>query len=217
MFPQEPRRPENQGVQFVRSRTKLGLETPLEGRFWGENKRLLFAPPLWYDSFVVVVLVVGVLMAIGGFFNLFPFIASSIWFLTGLAVIASAILGFLSSERMTVDLRQKTYARREGQGPFKRVTRGPVSEIDAMVLQASEFIAPTLNGRAVTYRLVLFWKNNKEPLLVCERFNAAVPFGSPFNAGAGVMLQKGIRYAKEMGLPFYDNSHFNQPDPQRFI
>lgn len=219
MRPQEPRGNEGRtGPTYGMSRTKLGLETPLRGRFWGENKRLLFAPPIWYDWFVIVVVAAGVLMAFFGYFvPILPGLFPNWWLFTGLAVAAAGVLGYLSSERMTIDIRQRTYTRREGSGVLKRVTKGSLNDIDALVLQASESLTPSLLGRSVVYRLVLFWKNGREPLLVCEQFAAAIPVGAAINAGAGLMLQKGHRYAQEMKLPFYDNSHFHSADPQRFI
>lgn len=216
MRPAEPRGPEGGGGHGL-SRTKFGLETPISGRFWGENRRLLFAPPAWYDWLVFAVTAGGCVAALGGLLQVLPYQAPSWWLFTGLAVAAAGILAYLSSERMTIDLRQKSYSRREGYGPFKRVTRGAVSDLDALVLQASEYPVPHLVGRAVVYRLVLFWKQGREPLLVCERMDTGVPFGQPINAGAGALLAKGQRYAKEMGLAFYDNSHYHQADPQRFV
>ena len=215
----EPRGPEgNGGPNYGLSRTKVGLETPLSGRFWGENKRLLFAPPLWYDWFVRVVFAGGVLAAFLGYFlQILPWLYPTWWLFTGVAVAVAGVLGYLSTERMTIDLRQRTYTRREGAGVLKRVTRGSLNDIDALVIQASENLTPSLIGRTVIYRLVLFWKNGREPLLICERFPAAVPSHAAINAGAGMLLQKGQRYAKEMQLPFYDNSHFHSNDPQRFI
>lgn len=219
MRPQEPRGNEGfGGPNYGLSRTKLGLETPLRGRFWRENKRLLFAPPLWYDWFVLVVVVTGALAAFLGYFaQILPWLYPTWWLFTGIAVCVAGVLGYVSTERMTIDLRQRTYTRREGSGLLKRVTRGSLNDIDAVVLQASENLTPSLLGRTVIYRLVLFWKNGREPLLVCEQFPAAIPVGAAINAGAGHLFQKGQRYAQEMKLPFYDNSHFHSADPQRFI
>lgn len=189
----------------------------MRGRFWGENKRLIFAPPLWYDWLVISVTAGGLIAALVGWSGNVPMLYPSWWLFTGLAVFVAGVLALLSSERMTIDLRQRVYWRREGQGPFKRLTRGSIQEIDALVLQASEYPAPSMNGRLIVYRLVFYWKNNKEPLLITERHEASVGFMQPLNSGAAPLAQRGVRYAKEMNIPFFDNAHINTPDPQRIL
>ncbi|MBX3110609.1 MAG: hypothetical protein KF857_01255 [Fimbriimonadaceae bacterium] len=208
MLGREPRGPEGHtGRSWARS--KFGLETPLVGRFWGENKRLVFAPPLWYDWLVLACVVGGFGAFLGGFLGF----SDGYWGNVGAFVGFAGVWGALSSERMTIDLRQRTYWRREGQGPFKRMTRGSLDQIDAVVSQAHEFPVPTLGGRLVIYRTVLFWKGAREPLFVAERKEATIPYGAPINAGAHHVLAKGARYAQEMKLPFYDNTHFHTADP----
>jgi len=218
MQPQEPHRYENPiQPQYVRPRTKLGLETPLVGRFWGENKRLIIAPPIWYDTFVILVVLVGLWMLGVGLFGT-PSFQDGTWFTwVGTAVFAAGILGALSSERMVMDLRQRTYWRREGQGPFKRFTRGSLNEIDAIVLQAGESLTPTLGGRTVIYRICFFWKGNKEPVFIADRDRVVLPMGSMMNAKAGPLLQRASRYSKEAQIPVFDNSYFSSPDPLRLI
>jgi hypothetical protein len=35
----------------------------------------------------------------------------------------------------------------------------------------------------------------------------------PLNAGAGYLLQVGIKYANALGIKYYDNSHFPSANP----
>lgn len=216
MKPQEPYRYENPNLgQPIRPRAKIGLETPLVGRFWGENKRLIFAPPLWYDWFVVLVVLLGLWMIATAKWGTPPF-QDPYWFLwVGICVLGAGVLALLSSERMVLDLRQRTYWRREGQGPFKRTTRGRLDELDAFVLQASEY--PLGLNRTVIYRVVIFWKGHKEPCFIGDRQSMSIGGGAPLNAGAGMLLQKAMRYSKEAQLPLFDNSYFHSPDPLRLI
>ncbi|HEY3781792.1 MAG TPA: hypothetical protein VGL56_11965 [Fimbriimonadaceae bacterium] len=200
---------ENQ-VAYVRRR-KSGLEVPLVGRFYGENKRLVFAPPLWHDALVGVCLVGGIIYTLlsamgtlevpGGLF-------------TTVAVLAAGIWGALSNERMICDLRTKTYVRFEGMGPGKQVIRGSISEIDAVVLTAEQYSLSTgFSGGTVIYRLILHWKGQRHPPLIIERESRNLPIGAPLNQGAQRMLHKGMRYAQALGLPYYDNSNMIGKSP----
>jgi len=201
----EPRGQEGQ-VAGSRRR-KVGLETPLVGRFWGENRRLLFAPPVWYDSLVLVCILgaaawVGFRLATGGGLNL-----------VALAVGLAGVWAALSSERMTIDLKARTYVRREGQGVFKRIRRGSVNAIDAVVLTTEVYPVGVIGGQLVIYRLLLYWKGAAEPVFVAERQESTISSGAPLNQNAGGMLQRGERYAKAMAIPFYDNSYYASPPP----
>lgn len=203
----EPRGGEGQHPTW--RRRKVGLETPLVGRFWGEDRRLLFAPPIWYDALVIACIAVAVLwilvrLATGGGLN---FIA--------LAVGLSGVWAALSSERMTIDLRARTYVRREGQGVFKRIRRGSLTSIDAVVLTTEIYPVSVIGGQLVIYRLVLHWKGGAEPVFVAERHESTINSGQPLNTNAGGMLFRGERYAKAMGVPFYDNSYFASAGPVR--
>lgn len=200
--------------QLIRTRTKGGLETPLVGRLWRET-RLIFAPPLWYD-----ILTYGCLAAGAGFFAMavfgIPFLifAPEILLWMGPLVFFAGLWGQLSSERMTCDTKTRMYARREGQGAFKRITRGPIAELDAVVLMAErDPFRSTLVGQPVTYRLVLYWKLGKEPLLVIGTEHCVLGLGQAVNAGAGQIARAGAGYARILGLPFYDNSYFLSAEP----
>lgn len=197
-------------------RTKGGLETPLLGRIYGENKRLTFAPPYWYDALVVACVFGGFFALLGAFglvhIGIFNGYEEILQF-AGFAVMLAGIWGAASNERMACDLRNGTYARLEGQGFRKRVTRGSLSELQAIVLMSQEIPIPVLGGRPVVYRLVLYWKHSKEPLLIIGRDERQVPMGQPLNAGAGPIAYNGQRYAQALGIPFYDNSYMNSAGP----
>jgi hypothetical protein len=191
------------------SRRKSGLETPLHGRFYREGVRLVFAPPLWYDILVAICIAGGAPSALAFFVSG----GADLDALLGLAVMGAGIWAALSNERMSCDTRGRTYARLEGQRLWKRITRGSLSELDALVLTTEQFGVPLVRGGQVIYRLVLHWKGRKEPLLVVEREAHNLPIGSPINGRAGPMLQRGMAYAKALGIPFYDNSHFVSGSP----
>ncbi len=197
-------------------RTKGGLETPLVGRFFGENKRLTFAPPRWYDLLVVICLVGGLSLLLASFgiirMDVFEGYQEIVMF-AGFAVALAGIWGAMSNERMACDLRARTYARLEGQGISKRVTRGSLNELHGLVLTSQEIPIPSIGGRAVIYRLVLYWKHSKEPLLIVARDHRSVPFGQPLNAAAGLIAHVGQRYAKAMAIPFYDHSFVSSSGP----
>jgi hypothetical protein len=206
--------------QPVRWRTKGGLETPLRGRFAGEMKRLTFAPPVWYDVLVLLCLAFGVYCGLGvaglASFQLFDVQASGVaLIILAVGVTLAGIWGLLSNERMSCDLRARTYTRLEGQAFAKRVTRGSLNELYGLVLMTQDTMMPGFvgGGRTVVYRLVLYWKGSKEPLLVVDRVSGSIPANVPLNAGAGAIAQRGYRYAQALGVPYYDYSHVNSPGP----
>ncbi|MBL8068073.1 MAG: hypothetical protein JNM28_06465 [Armatimonadetes bacterium] len=207
-------RPTPERPQLTRSRSKGGLETPLVGRLWRET-RLIFAPPLWYDILTYSCLATGAAlfaMAIAGWPLLLLSPEILIW--TGPLVFFAGLWGQLSSERMTCDLESRVYTRREGQGLFKQITRGSLADLDAAVLLADRnLMRSTLVGEPVTYRLVLYWKQGKEPLLVIGTEHVSLGPGQAVNAGAGRMAQTGAGYARILGLPFFDNSYFLSDGP----
>jgi len=197
-------------------RNKSGLETPLVSRIYGENKRLTFAPPYWYDVLVVVCFLGGLVVLVGAFgIATIPWISNSDvpFAFIGSMVCLAGVWAALSNERMACDLRAGTYARLEGQGFRKRITRGGLNELQAIVLMSQEIPSPGLSRRYVIYRLVLYWKNSKEPLLVVARDERWVPIGQPINAAAGVIAQYGHLYSRNLGVQFYDNSYLNSAGP----
>ena len=198
-------------------RFKSGLETPLKIRFLNEDLRIVFAPPEWYDRLVLLCVLAGSLMAISGLLGLGPQIfLDPVWRIwTGAAVVLAGVWAALSNERMWCDVRARTYVRLEGQGPLKSVSRGPLADLDAIVLLAESTFAAT--GPAVTYRLVVHWKNAKLPLLVISQSTFPHSPGTPLNYASANLVQQGLRTSKAIGVPFFDNSYFHSPAPLRPI
>jgi len=114
------------------------------------------------------------------------------------------------------DLKSRTYFRREGRGLVMRTRRGSGIEIDAVVLYCESYGIPVF-GNAVIYRTVVHWKNARVPLLVTERQQSTVAPGAALNSAAGAIGSRAQRYAKLLGVPFYDNAYFHSPSPQRPI
>ncbi|MEZ5162481.1 MAG: hypothetical protein R2688_01775 [Fimbriimonadaceae bacterium] len=191
--------------QYWSKRNKVGLEIPLEGRLWGE-RRLTFAPPLWHDVLTIGCIIFGLYQTLGQFVHFLPFVLPLLWF--GPAIFLSGIWAQLSYERMTIDLKTQTYARREGHGIFKRIIRGNVSELDALVVTTQ---AQPMNR--FVYRAVLHWKGGRQPLLVVETSEIILPTGQPMQVGAHDILTKSSRWARLINVPFYDNSYFHSPGP----
>lgn len=206
--------PRGQEGLHIPARNKSGLETPLRGRLVGE-KRLVFSPPAWYDILVVCCLGFGVAQPLLTWLGFFQGVLSSIWL--GPAVFLAGVWAVISQERMTVDIKSKTYMRLEGSGMLKRVSRGPLSDLDALVLISQQHVLQgklTLPGQTgVTYRLVLHWKGRKMPPLIVEQETAAVALGGPVNAGAGRIYQAGAVYSKVLEVRYFDNSYYHQNSP----
>jgi hypothetical protein len=205
-----------EGTQNLVWRSKTGLETPIFGRYAKENTRLIFAPPRWYDLLVLLCIGGGSFLFLGSFLfasiGIFNYLGGVATF-TGLAVLLAGVWGALSNERLVCDLRNKTYARLEGQGFFKRVSKGSLQELQGIVLMSQQIQIPGLSGLPVVYRLVLYWKHSKEPLLVLARDERSIGAGQPINVAAGTIAQFGHHYAQHLGIPFYDNSHVNSAGP----
>lgn len=217
-------RPEQHGNQegwgSRTSRWKVGLETPLQGRLWRET-RLIFAPPLWYDILTWGCIVVGGLIFLSFCVPVIDMIMTPVGFLKqlwlGPALVLAGLWGQLSNERMTVDLKNKSYARREGQGLFKRVIKGRVSDIDAVVATTEIYPIPSGVGQTVIYRVVLHWKGHQHPPLAVAIQTVNLSLGAPLNSAAGKILAEGASHARMMGVPFYDNTYFVGGGPIRPI
>ena len=78
---------------------------------------------------------------------------------------------------------------------------------------SQEVPSPGMSQRFVIYRLVLYWKHSKEPLLIVARDRRWIPMGQPINAGAGVIAKYGHLYARTLAVQFYDNSYLNSAGP----
>lgn len=204
----EPSRSQERQVAYAQRR-KTGLETPLVGRFYGENKLLVFAPPLWYDTLV------GLCVLGGGFSLLWLLLKGGedyqIW--TAVAVTLAGVWAVASNERMICDLRKKTYIRFEGGKIGQHVVSGSFSDLEALVLTAEQYPHGTGLGAVVFYRLVLHWKGRRHPPLGVEKERRTIPFGAPLNYAAQGILSRGAAYANALGVPYYDNSHMHGHSP----
>lgn len=186
------------------------LETPLFGRFQGE-RWLAFLPPPIYLGLVGACVIFGPSMAIYGLFFEVASFYPEWWQMVGLLVTGAGILAALALQSVTFDLREKTYLRRQGPGFFPKTTRGRLSDLDAVVLIAEP--NSRLMAGGVTYHLILHWKGVKEPPMVLQQDTRTLPSGMALNYGAAQILAVGFRYAKALGVPFYDNAHFPSRNP----
>lgn len=200
-------------------RSKTGLEPPLFARLTRENRRLVIAPPVWYDRLVQICFIGGLIFGYLGLSHnrLIPpdFFEWSQY--VGFAVAIAGVLAMVSNERMTCNLTHRTYSRLEGQGIFRKIVNGSLQELEALVLMATPTPYPTDVGRAVDYRLVLYWKGHKEPIFVVEFHRAPWPSHMPINGNAGFLYQQGVQLSKVLGVPFVDRSMVPAPVPLPFI
>ncbi len=191
------------------------LETPLYGKFQREGRRLVFGPPAVYQSLIQGVGIVGGLMAAYGLYStalgeptpVYPMW----WTLIGALLLGAAGLAAASLQSITFDLKERMYLRRQGPGLFPRVSRGPISALDALVA-ISEPNSRLING-GVTYHLVLYWKGQREPLMVLQQDTRQLPAGQPLNIGAAQLLERGAQFAAAIGLPYHDNTQFASKCP----
>lgn len=190
-------------------RFKVGLETPLVGRFVREDQGLVFAPPLWYERLVLACLTGGPLLAVVGLFwpELTGRLDTPAAVLTGGAVFLAGVWALLSNERLHVDLKNRRYVRWEGTGLVKRRTKGSVDALDALVLLSEVRLG------LVVHRLVLHWKGSAEPLLVVAQQRATFDPQRPLGSTASGLLGQGQRYAAALRVNYFDNSHFHSPEP----
>jgi hypothetical protein len=180
------------------------LETPLFGRFIGENKYLIFAPAQQYLWLVGGCILGGMACALYGLFN------SGYWVFVGLMVSAAGGWGALSLQWISFNLRERVYVRRQGPGILPQTTRGSFHDLEAIFLLSEERY---IVSRAVTYRLFLQWKGRKEPGMVLQQdYRNLVP-GQPLNWAAAPMYHLGVKAANALGIPLVDNAHVSAPCP----
>jgi hypothetical protein len=191
------------------------LETPLYGRFHREGKRLVFGPPILYDHLIKLVAGVGGLMTLYGLYATATGTPTPVypmwWVLIGILLLSAAGLAAASLQSISFDLRERVYVRRQGPGFFPRITKGPISALDALVA-ISEPNSRLTNG-GVTYHLVLYWKGQQEPLMVLQQDTRQLPTGQPLNIGAAQLLERGAQFAAALGLPYHDNTSFASKCP----
>jgi hypothetical protein len=191
------------------------LETPLFGRFGKENRRLVFGPTRTYDLLVNATAIGGFVLTLasfkeGGLTEFWPGFGPEWCRYTGLAVMGASAWAYFSLVRISFDLKNGTYWRRQGPGFLPQMSSGLVADLDALVLIAETNAG--LNG-GVTYHLVLHWKHAKRPLMVVQNDTRTLRPGEPLQSGGVQLMTLGVQYAKALGIPFYDNSHFSSRCP----
>ncbi|AIE86800.1 hypothetical protein [Fimbriimonas ginsengisoli] len=185
------------------------LETPLFGRYQGENKRLVFTAPAPYHALIRLTALTGAGMIVAPMLPVeLPFYPQW-WLMIGTLLIGAAVLAAFSLQTIVFNLRERVYHRRHGPGFFPTFTRGKIDAIDALVVVAEA--CPGSFPPVVTFHMVLHWKGNAEPIMVVQRESR--PLGQPLNAQAGPFLQLGARYAQSLGIKFFDNSYYPSPCP----
>jgi hypothetical protein len=181
------------------------LETPLFGRFLGENKYLIFAPAqeyLWLVGGCVLGGLGGVVYGMVGR-SIYPTFVGSMIF-------AAGSWGALSLQWISFNLRERVYRRRQGPGFFPHTTTGSFNDLEVLFLLAEERYIVT---RQATYRLYLQWRGNREPGMVLQQDYQNIPAGYPLNSGAGRMFHLGVKAANALGIPFVDQAHIPAPCP----
>ena len=187
------------------------IETPIVGRYLGENRRLVFGPPPAYHALVWVAGAVGATALLA---SVLPFdlpLWPGWWAMVGVLTLSAAVLAAFSLQLIVFDLKEGTYRRRQGPGLLPRQTHGRLSDLDAVVVIAEPNAAL---GSSVTYHVVLHWKTGKgEPILVLHQDTRSLGPGQPLNAHSAPILQLGERYARSLGVKFFDNTYFPSPCP----
>lgn len=191
------------------------LETPLFGRFQGENKRLVFSAPMPYYALIRACIGGGCGMVLYGFavdaFGIEAPFYPVWWMGIGALVAVAGVLATLSLTSITFDLQERYYRRRQGPGLIKGLRTGSIAELDALVAIAEPNSRLLAGG--VTYHLVLHWKGQAQPIMVLQQDTRMLVPGQPLNVAAQQLLSVGANYAKALGLPFYDNTHFASKCP----
>lgn len=187
------------------------IETPLVGRFYGEGRRLTFGAPAIYHALVRGTGITGALMFIAPHTPLPLPLFDEWWTAIGAMLMVAAIGAAFSLQSIVFDLRERIYRRRQGPGFFPRFSKGRLDDLDAVVVTAelNQIAIPP----SVTFHVVLYWKGNREPLMVLERDTRYFSPGQPLNANAGAILQSAQRYAQALGVKFFDNSYYASACP----
>ncbi len=172
------------------------LETPTRGRFYKEEKFLVFEPEPMYIGLVYSCIGGGALAWAYGL------IEGSWWFLmVGVMVCLAGLWANLSLVRIRFDLRNRTYRRRQGPGFIPRLWQGSIDELDALQVVASPSL---MTPGAVNYHLVLHWKQHRAPLMVLETDTRAA-MGAIQMAGQPTVV-RAMKFGSSMQLPVYDNT-----------
>jgi hypothetical protein len=178
------------------------LETPTWGKFYKEERFLVFEPGIQYLALVYLCLGGGSLAVLYGLFRFDPY-----YFFVGGMVAAAGFWANLSLVRIRFDLRSRLFRRRQGPGLIPRLWAGSIDELDALVVLAEN----STNLGHVRYHLVLHWKSHRAPLMVLETDPRVIQHDH--GGQQPLVLVRALKYSKALGLPLYDNTQFMSPCP----
>ncbi len=198
------------------------LATPLSGRFTGENKRLVFAPPEWYFWLIYATAIAGAVCLAYGLGGLtsdaFLLNNPAVCRLTAALLLLAAFFAYVSLERITIDLGERRYRRWFGRAFLPSYAFGKLDELESVVLTAEDKpFAPGHAGRTAAYRIVLVWKGMKLPVMVAEECFVPLAPHHALNAGAANSWQRAQSFAQALGLPMIDHTHVSSPHPTKLI
>jgi hypothetical protein len=185
------------------------LETPLSGRFMRE-RYLVFAPPNRYLGLVGACFFGGLILIVTGIS------AGAYWMFVGTMVTVAGVWGALSLNWLAFDLRDRTYARRDGAASSTRYAKGSLDELEALFVLAEDrtsFGKLMTRERAVTYRIVLQWKGMRLPSVILEQDYRAVPANMPLVNGAATSLMAAERYGRALSIPVVNHAHVSVSNP----
>jgi hypothetical protein len=215
--PSEPPGPGGpEGRPGAKPRSKGGLEPLMEGRFFGENRLLVFSPKRLENILVAACLILGPiqsLLAWSGFFAAGPL---ALWWL-GVAVFLAGCWAVLSAERLVCLLQEGTYVRKEARG--LRITRGKLSELDALSVVAEDLgrLSGFGHTTAAAFRIVLHWKGGAHPPLVLAREDHRISSISELPVKAGGLVARASIYGRALGIPVYNGAQVFSPSPIRVV
>ncbi len=173
------------------------LETPTRGRYYKEEKFLVFEPAPVYIGLVWSCIVGGFLMMLYGLF-----MGGGSWFLlTGMMVFLAGCWANMSLVRIRFDFKTRMYRRRQGPGFVPRLWQGSIDEIDAIQVVASPSI---MAAGGMNIYIVLHWKQNRAPLMVIET-ETRMSMGGPA-AAAQPSVARAMKFGSSLRVPVYDNT-----------
>ena len=192
------------------------LETPTFGKFYGEDRFLVFEPAAPYLMLVKGCIFGGAAAALYGFV-IRPLVGqgefSWWWTMTGSMVCLAGIWADLSLVRIRFSLQERWYKRRQGPGFIPTLWQGKIDQLDAIQVISEQGSFSGMVGASVTHYIILHWKGRAAPPMVLETAIYALFPGSPLSTHAAGILDRANRYAKALKLPVYDNTQYHSPCP----
>lgn len=192
------------------------LETPTFGKFYGEDRFLVFEPAALYIGLIKSCIFGGAAAALYGLL-IRPILGfgepSWWWTMTGGMVCAAGIWADLSLVRIRFSLQERWFKRRQGPGFIPTLWQGKIDQLDAIQVIAETGSFSGLASASVTYYMLLHWKGRAAPPMVLETAVYAHMPGTPLQSQAAGILDRANRFARALKLPIYDNTQYNSPCP----